>query len=263
VDEQDLQETIRRARHAEGPELENLIFHHAREVLEALLENPRLGERHLSLLLGRKDLPREMVSAIVQNKQWMRSYALKVAALRHPKLPRYLGLRIMKLIFPFDLLAIARSPGAAPDLKRLMEDSLLAQRESLGSGQRLALARQGTSRIAGGLLNDADGRVIRAALDNPALTEQLVAAALLSGAASTGLAAAAWAHPRWSTSRYVKLALLRSRQLSLARIAAILPDLSLADLKDLAEDRRVAPDIRAYVANLVEMRRKRSPEKGV
>jgi hypothetical protein len=261
--EPDLNETIRRARRAEGIELESLIFHGAREVLEALLDNPRLGEQHLNIMLQRKDLSREVVTAIVQNKEWMRSYPLRVAALKHPRLPRHLGLRIMKLIFPFDLLAIVRSPGIAPDLKRLMEDALLAQRESLAIGQRLSLARQGTSRIAGGLLNDADVRVIQAALDNPALTEQLVTAALLSAAATAELTMSALAHPRWSVSRNVKLALIRSPRLSLAKMAAILPELSLADLKDLAEDPRVAPNIRAYVANLAEMRRKRSRRKGV
>ncbi|MBI3933498.1 MAG: hypothetical protein HY316_02320 [Acidobacteria bacterium] len=258
-----LREIIERARTAQGPQLENLLYHRSREVLEALLENPRLGEQHLMILVARKDLSREVVAVIAQNQEWMKSYPLKAAILRHPRTPRHLALRLLKFIYPFDLLEIAATPGIAPDLKRLLEDTLLSQREGMATGQRLSLARRGTTRLAGGLLNDPDARVVRAALDNPALTEQSVASALMAGKTAAELTAAASEHPRWSSRRGVKLALLRSGHLSLARFAAILPQLPLGDLNDLAEDPRVAPNLRSYVAKMVEMRKTRSKKKGV
>ena len=259
----DLREMIQQARTAFGPQLENLLYHRSREVLEALLENPLLGEQHLTVLLARKDLPREVVAVIAQNAEWMKSYPLKVAVLKHPRTARRLALRLLKFIYPFDLLGIAVVPGVAPELKRLIEDTLLSQREGMATGQRLTLARRGSSRIAGGLLADSDLRVVRAALDNPAVTEAMVARSLVAESSTAGLTDAVLEHQRWFSRRGVKLALLRSRHLSLARFAAIVPELSLGDLKDLAEDPRLASNLRAYVANLVQMRKIRSREMGV
>lgn len=259
----DLREMIRQARTAFGPQLEHLLYHRSREVLGALLENPRLGEQHLTILLARKDLSREVVAVIAQNTEWMKSYPLKVAVLKHPRTPRRLALRLLKFIYPFDLLGIALAPGVAPELKRLIEDTLLSQREGMSTGQRLSLARRGSSRIAGGLLTDSDLRVVRAVLDNPALTEPMVASSLVAERSTAGLTDAVLEHRRWSSRRGVKLAMLRSRHLSLARFAAIVPELSLGDLKDLVEDPRLAPNLRSYVAKLVQMRKIRSRKKGV
>jgi hypothetical protein len=256
-------ETIRQARTAQGPQLENLLYHGSGEVLAAVLENPRLREQHLKILLARNDLPREIVTVIAHNQQWMKSYPLKVAVLRHPKTPRHIALRLLKFIYPFDLLQIGSAPGVAPDLKRLMEDTLLSQREGMASGQRLTLARRGSGRIAGGLLADSDGRVIRAALDNPGLTEQSVAAALLLDKAAEELPVAVMEHSRWSQRRAVRLALLRNKHLSLARFAAILPEVSLGELRDLKDDPRMAPNLRSYVAKMIRMRQGRSKRMGV
>jgi hypothetical protein len=254
---------VEQARCAWGVELETFLYHRALEVLTAVLENPRLGEQHLTVLLARKDLPREIVIRIAENKEWMRSYPLKTAVLKHPRTPRRLALPLLKFIYPFDLLEIAAAPGVAADLKRGVEDALLAQREGLALGQRLTLARRGTHRICCGLLADSDGRVLRAALDNPSLTEPAVAAALVVDKASSELTLLVAEHQRWSARRGIKLALLRSKHLSLARFAAILPELSVSDLTDLAEDPRMAPNLRAYAARVVSKRRTQAEQKDV
>ena len=258
VSDANLQETIEQAHRARGSHLENLLYHRSSEVLKALLDNPHLREQHLKVLLARRDLSREVVSVIAQNQLWMKSYPLKVDVLRHPKTPRHLALRLLKFIYPFDLLEIGATPAVAPDLKRLLEDTLLSQRDGLAAGQRLSMARRGSSRIAGGLLSDSDGRVIRAALDNPALTEHSVAAALSANKSAAELPVAVMEHSRWSRRRRVKLALMRNKHLSLARFAAILPEVSLSELKDLVSDPRVAPNVRGYVSKMIGKRMARS-----
>jgi hypothetical protein len=263
VAEPDLQDTVALARRATGSQLETLLYHRAPQVVEAVLDNPRLGEQHLTILLARRDLAREIVVRVAENKVWMKSYPLKTAVLKHPRTPRHVALPLLKFIYPFDLMEIASAPGVAPDLKRVMEDALLSQRESLALGQRLTLARRGTHRICGGLLADSDGRVLRAALDNPSLTEAAVAAALLLEKASGELLSLVAEHQRWSARRDVRLALLRSKHLSLARFAAMLPELATSDLADLAEDPRLAPNLRAYVARLVLKRRSQAGKKKV
>ena len=261
--ESSLRDESQRARTAGGELLETFLYHRSREVLEALLENPRLGEKHLTILLSRRDLPREIVTQIAQNREWMRSYPLKLAVVRHPRAPRYLAIPLLKFLYLFDLLKVAMTPGVPAELKRLVEEAILSQREGLALGQRLALARQGPHRIAAGLLGDSDRRVIDAALSNPAMTEHAIAAALVREKGSRELPAAVVTYPRWFARYPIKLALLRSQHLSLARVMEILPELSPSDLEDVGGDPRVAENVRGYVARMVQTRRIRPRPKRV
>src|SRR3990170_3795891 len=118
-----MQEEAQRARTADGALLENLLFHRSREVLEALLTNPRVGEKHLAILLSRRDLSRDLVARIAQNREWMKSYPLKLAVVKHPRTPRHLALPLLKFIYLFDLLSVARTAGAPPDLRKLAEEA--------------------------------------------------------------------------------------------------------------------------------------------
>ncbi len=239
-------------------EIGALLYHRSREALEVLLESPQIGEQHLLVLLSRKDLPREVVSRIARNREWISSYQMKLAVVKHPRAPRDVALPLLKFIYLFDLLGLALTPGVPAELKRLAEDAILSQKEGLALGQRISLARRGSSRLAARLLADTERRVIEAGLSNPSLTEQGVASALLLETASLELTGMVVNHPRWSASHSVKLALVRSPHLSLGRLMAILPELSSGDLADLVSDRRVPDNIRAYAAKTVQSRRKKS-----
>ena len=254
-------EEARRARTADRSLLQTLLHHRSREVLEALLENPRLGEKHLAIILSRRDLSREIVGRIAENREWMKSHPLKLAVVKHPRTPRHLALPLLKFLYLFDLVAVAGSVGVPVELKRQAEEAVLTQKEGLALGQRLSLARQGSHRIAAGLLVDSDRRVIEAALSNPAMTEYAVTAALFDRKVCPELAAVLVEDGRWSARHSVKLALLRGRHLSLGRVMAILPELAQPDLNDIADDPRVRPEVRTYVRKLIHTRRSRKGKK--
>jgi hypothetical protein len=258
-----LSEAIERARRAGAAELDGLLHHRSRKVLETVMESPHLVERHLLILLSRRDLPREIVSRIAGNAQWMASYSMKVAVFKHPCTPRHVALPLVKFIYLFDLLGITRESGVPADLKRLSEDAILSQKEGIALGQRISLARRGSLRIASGLLNDADRRVIDAALSNPVLTEPSVAAALLLKDASRDLTEAVVNHPRWAHGHSVKLSLLRNAHLTLARMMKILSELTAGELSDLVSDKRVAANIRLYAARTAQARRNRGSDRTV
>jgi len=253
----------RRARTADRSAIETLLHHRSREVLEALLENPRLGEKHLAILLSRRDLSREVVARIAENREWMKSHPLKLAVVKHPRTPRHLALPLLKFLYLFDLVSVAGVAGVPAELKRQAEEAILTQQEGLALGQRLSLARQGSHRIAAGLLLDSDRRVIEAALSNPAMTEHAITAALYQRKAGPELASALVEDERWFARYPIKLALLRGRKLSLGRVMAILPELAQPDLLDLADDPRVRSELRGYVAKLLQNRRSRKQKKSL
>jgi hypothetical protein len=238
-------------------EIGTLLFHPSTEVLESLLKQPSFNEEHLLTLLSRKDLPRAILLLIARRRDWMDSYCVKLAVVKHPRSPREVTLRMLKHIYIFDLMQLVFTPGAPAELKRLSEDAILSQRESLALGQRISLARRGSSRVASRLLADRELPVVKAALSNPYLTEQGVATGLLQEGVSGELPFLVERHPRWSVSRLVKQALVRSGQLSLARVMAILAELTANELTDVACDPRVAPNLRAYAARLANARVRR------
>ncbi|MBI2815510.1 MAG: hypothetical protein HYX72_01080 [Acidobacteria bacterium] len=138
----------------------------------------------------------------------MSSYRIKLAILKHPHAPRDVALRLLKFVYVFDLLELVFTPGTPAELKRLAEDAIIGQRESLALGQRISLSRRGSCRLAGLLLADREAPVLKAALSNPYLTEQAVAAGLMLEGASAELPLLIQRHPRWSVSRLVKQALV-------------------------------------------------------
>jgi hypothetical protein len=261
--EENLKQTIHLARTVSGAPLNVLLHHASEEVQGTLLHNPHLTEEHLCILLARKDLARGIVARIACDKERMKSYALKVAVLKHPKTPRHLALPLLKFIRVLELMAIAGTVGVSPEVKRLAEDAILGQRESLDMGQRLTLARRGSTRIAAGMLLDGEGLVIQAALANPLLTEAAVTAALLHERAGAALSEAVTRDARWCGRRSVKLALARSPHLSLARLAGLLAELPMGDLKMLAGDGRLPANLRSYIAQIVQTRARQAHQKKV
>lgn len=235
-------------------ELSSLLFHSSTEVLERLLDHPALNEEHLLTLLSRKNLPRSVLSRIARNRNWVSSYSVKLAVVKHPRAPRDVAVRLLKHIYVFDLLEVVFTPGTPAELKKLAEDSIVSQRDSLALGQRISLARRGSCRLAGRLLADRETPVLKAALSNPSLTEQTVAAGILLEGSSPELPSLIQRHPRWSVSRLVKQALVRSGHLSLACVMGILPELTASELADVASDPRVARNVRAYAARLAAAR---------
>jgi len=243
------------ARAAQGVDLEALLYDPSPGVLAAVLDNPRLNERHLTVLLARRDLPRETAAAIAQNKEWMKSYRLKAAAARHPRMPQHLAMAQLKYLYLFDLVGISTTAGVPAQVKRAAEDAILSQKEGIALGERTAMARRCSGRIAAALLGDADRRVVEVALGNPGLTGHAVAAAVVRESAFPHLAEAVERHQRWSVLREVRLALLRSRHLPLARLMGILGGLNRRDLADLAEDPRAPASLRSYVQRTLQAQR--------
>ena len=61
-------------------------------------------------------------------------------------------------------------------------------------------------------------------------------------------------HPKWSPRRDVRYALVRSRHTPTARALEFVATMTREELRSLAGDRAVPPQIRSYVARLVGAR---------
>ena len=250
----ELEKEVQRARVANGEDLSALIYHPAPAVLLALLDNPAFDESKLTLLLSRKDIPVELLQEVGVRKSLMKSYAVKKAVLFHPLTPRLIGLRLLKDIYLMDLVQFALSPAVSAELKRYVEEQIVARLPQMPLGQKITMARRGPGRVAGALVADGNATVLPVALENPFLTEAQVLRALARGKVSVGVVQALANHPKWSQSYNVRLALVRNPSAPISVVLRFLPQLTVSDLRVLAEPGIVPENLRKYLQ--AEVRRR-------
>lgn len=119
---------------------------------------------------------------------------------------------MVRELYLTDLVQLSFLPSAAPELRNLAEELILARLPQLPPAQKLTLARRGPPRIAGALLADGQPEVVPVVLDSPFLNEGHVLKALSRVALSGRVVAAIADHQRWSHLYSVQLALLRNSQ---------------------------------------------------
>ena len=137
----------------------------------------------------------------------MKSRKMMLAITRHVHTPKHVSLPLVRQLFVFELMNLASAPAIAADVKMLAEQCIVAKLPTVTVGERLTLAKRGSTRVAAALLNDADGRVRDAALNNPYMTEMWVVRALMKAGTSHALIEVVQRHSRWSCRVEVRRAL--------------------------------------------------------
>ena len=174
----------------------------------------------------------------------MKSRKVKRAMVAHPKTPRYVAVAIVRQLFTFDLMQIALMPVLAGDLKVAAEEALIKRLEAISSGEKLSLARRASARVAGVLVLDPDPRIIRAALENPRMTEASIVRALTRSGVSSALVLAVCNHSKWSLRREIRIALLRNEKTPMGFALEFARTLPAAVLKEVLESSRLPQKVK-------------------
>lgn len=223
-------------------------------VLLDSLENPALDEALLLRLLERKDIPAELLQRVSRRAEWIRSYAVKLRLARHPHTPRLIALAAVRQLFLFDLVKVSLLPSTIAEVRRIAEDLVLNRVTQLPLGQKISLARQGPARVVAALLAEGLPPVLGPALENAHLNEAQITRVLARSDLPPRVVGAIAQHPKWSACPRVRIALVRHPHTPLARVLAFLPDVALADLRDLLQLSTVRADLRTYLAHEVARR---------
>ncbi|MGA9883464.1 MAG: hypothetical protein WBQ34_07080 [Candidatus Acidiferrales bacterium] len=246
--EEEARNVAREAARAAPQEQISLLLHNPREdVLLGLLDNPYFDEKNLCILLLRKELSASFVEQVASHALWLRNYAVRRGLAFHPHLPHSLGLRLVRELFVTDLVQLTMAASAAPALKQLAEELVLARLPQLPPAQKMILARRGSARITGALLSDGQPEVVPIVLESPFLNEGQVLRVLSRINAPSRVVAAIAASGRWTQHYSIRLALVRNPQTPLATVLSFLPSISAADLRILAESSSVPSNVRPHV----------------
>ena len=220
-----------------------------------------LSEDSALALLKRPDVAPEIFEQLAKNGSLLNS-KVKRALVEHAKTPRHVSLPLVRTLFTFDLMQVALTPTTPADVKMAADEALCNRLESISTGERLSLARRASTRVAGALLHDREGRVIHAALENSRLTEATVVKALLGANAPGALVEAVSHHPQWSSRREVRVALLRNEKTPMARALEFARSLPPREVREILHNSRLPAHIKAYVLKDQQQRAGRAAPAG-
>jgi len=195
-----------------------------------------------------------LLGRVARRNEWIRSYPVKLRLARHPHTPRLVALACVRQLFLFDLARVSLLPTALAEVRRVAEDLLLNQLSQLPLGQKITLAKQGPPRVAAALPAEGLPATLPLVLENAHLNETQITRVLTRPGLSARVVGAISRHPKWSISPFVRIALIRHPLTPLARVMTFLPDIPLADLRDLLQLSTVRPDLRRYLAYEVARR---------
>ena len=206
-----------------------------------------LNEDLALALLKRSELPSEVIEQLSKNSVALKSRKVKRAIVCHSKTPRYIAVAVIRQLFTFDLMQIALLPALAGDLKVAAEELLIKRLETISAGERMSLARRASARVAGILVRDRDPRILRAALENPRMTESLIIRALTQLNSSSALILAVCSHAKWSLRRDIRIALLRHERTPMGYALEFARTFPLPVLQEVFESSRLPQNVKACV----------------
>lgn len=236
-------------------DLLELVHSQSQRDLRAAASDHRLNEELALSLLTRRDLHAPVLEDLSKNQNVMKHRKVIVALVSHPRTPRYVSLPITRRLYTFELLKIAVLPPVPADVKMIAEDAIVNRMDTVSSGERLALAKQGTTRIAASLLADTEERVLVAALNNSRLTEPWVVKALMRDDVPEQLVRAVCAHTKWSLRKEVQIALLRNQHTPLARAIQLANALPSPALREVLSNSRLHDKVKTYLLEELERRK--------
>jgi len=218
----------------------------------------RLNQDLALALLQRLDLPPQALEALNKNSGLGKNRKVRLAVVCHPRAPRHVSVPAIRHLYSFELMNVALMPQVAADVKRAAEEVLIGRLSTIGSGERVTLARRGSGRVAGALLLDKEQRVMEAALGNPQMTEALIVKALKASAGTALLAARVSQHQKWLHRNEVKMALLANEFTPRARVVQIAGELPRNAIREVLLNARLRPHVKEYLKAALE----RKPARG-
>ena len=233
----------------------DLLASGGEDVLHSLIDNPAFDETHVCLLLERKDLSGLLLEEISKRKTWRGNYRVRLGLAAHPHTPRLIAMRLMRELHLMDLVRISLLPTSSMELRRLADERVLTQLPQLPLGQKLMLARRGSTRIAAGLVAHGPEQVARVALDNSFLTESQLLKTLAKESLPTRIVAVVARHDKWSKLVNIRVALLRHPHAPPERVPALVPGLPRREIEELLQLSRLPENVRVHLRNELSHRK--------
>lgn len=237
--DQNLSQELHQALSADKDELFQVVQDCYGEVLLTALRNPSLDENHLLALFKRRGLQEDVFTFIYASKRLLESYKVKFAMVCHPEIPSHIAATLLPQLYVFDLLKICLMPGIPADQRLSAERFIIQRIPTQPLGNKLTLARRGTSAVVEALLREGMPQVVEACLDNPYLKEGAVHQFLASSSSSAETISMVARSGRWKGRPNIRLAILKNPRTPAIWFTLFLPGLPQSTLRELLSSSRL------------------------
>jgi len=101
-----------------GREARSILFKDTnKQVMLAVLENPKITETEIELLAHSRSIPDEALRTITKNKAWMKNYGIVLAVATNPKTPPGVAIPMLYNLKMKDLATIEKNRNVAEALR--------------------------------------------------------------------------------------------------------------------------------------------------
>jgi hypothetical protein len=223
-----------RLRDAGPEELSALLAEHA-----GRLEAPEVRQA-----LRNPYITAEGVELLAAQPRLISFYEVRRDIAFHPRAPEVLAMRFIPGLFWRDLVAAGLDSRLRPTVRRAADLRLAARLPELAVGEKVSIARRAGAGLLAHLRQDPSPRVIAALLDNPRLTEGILAPLVHSERASPPVLALIAADRRWGLRQELRSLLCRNPRTPVETVLRILPTLRKDDLRAVGSDPRLPESVR-------------------
>jgi hypothetical protein len=222
------------------------------EELLALLaeEIGRLGPPEVRQLLRNPFATAEVVARLGEEIRLHSYYEVRRDLASHPLASEALALRFIPGLYWRDLMLVGLDMRLHPRLRRAADQYLATRLPQLATGEKISLARRAAPALLAHLRQDPSPTVIGALLDNPRLTEGILAPLVHSESALGPILKLIANDRRWGVRPAIRAALAKNPRTPTETALALLPQLPKSELRAVASAPRV-PEAVARRARLL------------
>jgi len=235
-------------KHATEKPIEALVSSKSASDWVTAAADARLTDDFALALLEHRDLPAAAIEALARNSAAKKNRKALVSLAAHPRSPRHVALPMLRNLFAFELMEVALRPSVPADIKRAADENIVARLAAISPGERMTLAKQGSTRVAAALLRDVEERVSGTALNNPRMTEAEIVNSLRNDRHPAHLVDAICRDSKWSLRVEIQAVLLLSPHISLVNAMKIADRLPFGKVESLMQNSRIQPKIKDYLA---------------
>ena len=216
-------------------------------VIRALLENRRLAEEDVLIIVKRKNLSSDILEKVFKDKRWAESYPIRLAIARNPRSPLSVSITISRYLRLFDLEEITRSAFIPLVFRHKVEMIINERIPTMPLGNKKTLAKKAAGSVLLKLLLDADAEVVKLCLSNPHITEghlfKVISRTDIRGETIRMIAE----HPNWSSRSLIRFSLARNAHTPLPSSVHFLSEMKIMDLRELYADPSVPVTVRPFI----------------
>ena len=224
----------RRLREAGAVELLDLVREHL-----ATLEPPSIRQ-----VLHSPYCTPEIVEILAEQPRLVSFYEVRRDLSLHPQTPEPVALRFVPGLWWRDLMELGLDTRIRPRVRRVADQYLIIRLPELALGEKITLARRAAAGTLSQLRHDPNPGVISAMLDNPRLTEDILAPVVHAAGTPGPVLAAIAVDRRWGTRPSLQAALARHPNMPVVAALRLLPLLRKPELRAVSHDIRVPEAVR-------------------